>query len=155
MGLLTSSQNPNALEMANERLERTMRHFSKATLVNILALLGTFASPCWAQDKAEETRDPAGFSIAFEWNYSCPSSKGCAFNCPGAGGATHVTQLTIYLGKLRISENEKAFALFYEFSTAEFPRGNGFAINTGLNTLSCQVNGMNLDYSGPPKKAQY
>ena len=107
MGLLTSSQNPNALEMANGRLERTMRHFSKATLVNILALLGTFASPCWAQDKAEETRDPAGFSIAFEWNYSCPSSKGCAFNCPGAGGATHVTQLTIYLGKLRISENEK------------------------------------------------
>ena len=141
--------------MANERLERKMRQFCLAILVNILAVLVTFASPCWAQDTAEETRDPAGFSIAFEWNYSCPSSKGCAFNCPGAGGATHTTKLTIYLGKLRVSENEKAFALFYEFSTVEFPRGNGFAINTGLNTLSCQVNGMDLDYSGPPKKAQY
>jgi len=139
--------------MANKRLERKMRHLRIATLVSILGLLGTFAGPCWAQDSAEG--GPAGYNVAFEWNYSCPTSKGCAFNCPGAGGATHATKLTIYLGKLRVSENENAFALFYEFSTVEFPRGNGFAINTGLNTLSCQVNGMNLDYSGPPKKAQY
>ena len=65
--------------MASKRLERTMRHFGIA-LVNLLGLLGIFAGPCWAQGKAEETRDPAGYSIAFEWNYSCPSSKGCAFN---------------------------------------------------------------------------
>jgi hypothetical protein len=138
--------------MAMVRLERTMRPFSIPTLVGILGLLGTFAGPCWAQD---ETRDPAGYSVAFEWNYSCPSSRGCAFNCPGAGGAIHTTKLTIYLGKLRLGESENAFALFYEFSTVEIARGNGFAINTGLSSLSCQVNGMNLDYSGPPRKAQY
>jgi hypothetical protein len=138
--------------MATDHLERTMRLLSIATLVSILGLLGTFAGTCWAQD---ETREPAGFSVAFEWNYSCPSSRGCAFNCPGAGGAMHTTKLSIYLGKLRVSESENAFALFYEFSTVEFPRGNGFAISTGLNTLSCQVNGMSLDYSGPPRKAQY
>jgi hypothetical protein len=129
-----------------------MRPFRIATLATMLGVLGTFAGMCWAQD---ETRDPAAYSVAFEWNYSCPDNKGCAFKCRGAGEATHATKLTIYFGKLRMSESENAFALFYEFSTVEVPRGNGFAINTGLNTLSCQVNGMNLDYSGPPKKAQY
>jgi len=32
------------------------------------------------------------------------------------------------------------------------PRGNGFVINTGLSTLACQVNGMTLEYSGPPEQ---
>ena len=33
----------------------------------------------------------------------------------------------------------------------ENSRANGFSISTGLNTLSCQVNGLTLDYSGPPR----
>jgi len=33
----------------------------------------------------------------------------------------------------------------------EIQRGNGFSIDTGLGTLACQVNGMMLLYSGPPK----
>jgi hypothetical protein len=41
--------------------------------------------------------------------------------------------------------------LFYEFSTLVIPRANGFTIGAGLGTLSCQVNGMTLDYSGAPK----
>jgi hypothetical protein len=41
--------------------------------------------------------------------------------------------------------------VFYNFSTLEIPRANGFTLGTELNTLSCQVNGMILDYSGPPK----
>jgi len=44
---------------------------------------------------------------------------------------------------------EKAFGIFYEFSTIEIPRANGFSLTTGISTLSCQVSGMNLDYSGP------
>jgi hypothetical protein len=47
--------------------------------------------------------------------------------------------------------DENAYALFYDFSTVEFPRGNGFVVAAGLSSLSCQVNGMTLDYSGQPK----
>ena len=38
--------------------------------------------------------------------------------------------------------------MFYEFSTAQIPRANGFSLTTGISTISCQVNGMELDYSG-------
>jgi hypothetical protein len=54
---------------------------------------------------------------------------------------------------MRIGTDQNAFALFYDFSTVEFPRANGFVVATGLSSLSCQVNGMTLDYSGPPKSA--
>ena len=97
---------------------------------------------------------PTGSEILFQWSYSCPKGRGCTFSCPGRGGASHVTKLTIYLGKVRIGSDRTAIATFYEFSTVEIPHGNGFAIDTGLGTLSCQVNGMTLDYSGPPKSAQ-
>ena len=33
----------------------------------------------------------------------------------------------------------------------QIPRANGFSLTTGISTLSCQVNGMDLDYSGPRK----
>ena len=35
--------------------------------------------------------------------------------------------------------------------TVQIPRANGFSLTTGISTLSCQVNGMDLDYSGPRK----
>jgi hypothetical protein len=138
-----------------ERREQTMRDITAATLSGILGLLGVFASACWAEEKAEGPPDLESYSIVFQWNYSCPSSKGCSFTCPGTGAAAHTTKLAIYLGKLRVSDSESVFAIFYDYSTLEIPRGNGFSINTGLGTLSCQVNGMDLDYSGPSKKAQY
>jgi hypothetical protein len=134
-----------------------MRHFSAATLSGIILGVGAFGGACWAEEKAERPPDLESFggNTVFQWNYSCPSSQGCAFTCPGTGTAAHATKLTIYLGKLRLSDNESALALFYDYSTFEIPRGNGFSINTGLGTLSCQVSGMHLDYSGPPRKAQY
>jgi hypothetical protein len=46
---------------------------------------------------------------------------------------------------------ENAAGIFYEYSTVEIPRANGFNIITGISKLACQVNGMNLDYSGSPK----
>jgi hypothetical protein len=123
--------------------------------------------------QATEPVAPGSADADLEWIYSCPSSRGCAFNCPtGVGGATaatgetttatgrattpgtmaatHVTKLTIHLRRLRI-DNEQAQAIFYDYSTMEVPSGSGFAINTGLGALSCQVNGMTLDYFGPAK----
>jgi hypothetical protein len=92
---------------------------------------------------------PRGLDVASEWQYSCPSGKGCSFICAGSGGASNVTQLSIYLGTIPLGSTEHAFGVFYEFSTLQIPRANGFALTTGISTLSCQVNGMNLDYSGP------
>jgi hypothetical protein len=121
---------------------------------------------------------PGGSEIVFEWQYSCPTGKGCSFNCPGSGGGSNVTRsddasdvtrsngasnvtrsgggsnvtkLAIHLGTIPLRGTEKAFGIFYEFSTMEIPRANGFSLTTGISTLACQVSGMNLDYSGPPR----
>ena len=91
---------------------------------------------------------PKGFEVALEWQYSCPDGKGCSFNCPGSGGANNVTKLSIYLGSIPIGKIENSAGVFYEFTTTQIPRGNGFAVTTGISTLACQVQGMNLDYSG-------
>ena len=97
---------------------------------------------------------PGESEITFQWNYVCPLEKPCTFTCRGAGGgggSDHVTRLDIYLGTLPLSADQpRAAALFYDFSSREFPHSAGFAISTGINSLSCQINGMNLDYSGPP-----
>jgi len=92
---------------------------------------------------------PKGFEVALEWQYSCPEGKGCSFNCPGSGGASNVTTLSIYLGSIPIGKIENSAGVFYEFTTTQLPRGNGFAITTGISTLACQVQGMHLDHSGP------
>jgi hypothetical protein len=92
---------------------------------------------------------PSGLEIAFEWRYSCPNGRGCSFSCPRSGGGSNVTKLNIYLGAIPVGSTEHAAGVFYEFSTMEIPHANGFSITTGISTLSCQVQGMNLDYSGP------
>ena len=125
-----------------------------ATLVWLL-ISGPFSSAASAQAKTEHLPPyPAGSDITFQWNYSCPKGRGCTFSCPGRGGASHVTKLTIYLGRMPIGSTN-AVALFYEFSTVEIPRGNGFSIDTGLGTLTCQINGMTLEYSGSPKSGHF
>jgi hypothetical protein len=93
--------------------------------------------------------EASGLEVAFEWRYSCPNGKGCSFSCPGSGGASNVTKLSISLGKIPLGTTERAAGVFYEFSTMQVPSGNGFALTTGISTLSCQVQGMSLDYSGP------
>ena len=122
---------------------------ARKTFVAALLLLSGVSSDSLAQYKTALPY-PAESDITSQWTYSCPSSK-CAFSCPGAGGASHVTKLTIFMGRMRIGSDQNPFALFYEYSTKYIPRGNGFTIDTGLGTLACQVSGMKLDYSGPPK----
>jgi len=128
--------------------EEEMRRSLFATLA--MTLVGVAAASCPETQAAEPaTSGGRNADASFEWIYSCTNGKGCAFNCAGAGLATHVTKLTVQLRRLEIG-NENALALFYDYSTMEVPSGNGFSINTGLGTLSCQVNGMHLDYFGAP-----
>lgn len=86
----------------------------------------------------------------FQWDYSCPAGIGCSFACPG-GESSHVLKLSLYLGTVSFDGSENAPALFYEFVTREFPHASGFSISAKLSNLSCQINGMTLDYSGLPK----
>jgi hypothetical protein len=59
------------------------------------------------------------------------------------------------LGTFHLGGTHDVVGIFYEFSTVEIPRANGFSITTGINRLSCQVSGMHLDYSGPPKDRSF
>ncbi len=94
---------------------------------------------------------PSGSEVAFQWQYSCTDARSCSFNCSGTGGANNVKKLSIRLMTIAFGAKTAA-GIFYEYSTLEIPRANGFTITTGISTLACQVNGMNLDYSGQPKK---
>jgi hypothetical protein len=141
------------------RQRRFSANWSRALLLGTL-LFATLNSPR-AQDTGAlptvktNPSYPAEAEITFQWNYVCPIERPCTFLCRGAGGgggSDHVTRLDIYLGTLPLSGDQpRAAAIFYYFSSREFPHSAGFAISTGINSLSCQINGMNLDYSGPPK----
>jgi hypothetical protein len=126
-----------------------------------MVLASASLSVSWAQDKVQ-TPAPvppvlAGAEITSQLNYSCPNNTACSFVCPGGigGGADHVTKLTIYLGTMSLGNDQNAPALFYDFSTRERANSSGFSISTGLSTLSCQVNGLRLDYIGRlPRRRQ-
>ena len=126
---------------------RASKSFNALVLGGALLVGGPLVESLHAQGPL----DLGGSEIAFEWQYSCPGGKGCSFNCRGSGGGSNVTKLAIHLGTIPLRGTEKAFGIFYEFSTVEIPRVNGFSLTTGISTLSCQVSGMNLDYSGAPK----
>jgi hypothetical protein len=123
-------------------------------MTTTLLFASPFVSGSWAQDRAQPpTAVPpylSGAEITSQFNYSCPSNTACSFICPGAvgGGADHVTKLTIYLGTMTLGNDQNAPALFYDFSTRERPNSSGFSISAGLSSLSCQVNGLKLDYVG-------
>jgi hypothetical protein len=107
----------------------------------------------WAQDKTEPLRTGPPFPFSkttFQWDYSCPATIACSFICPG-GEAAQVLKLSLYLGTVPFDGGQNAPAVFYEFTTRELPHASGFGISAGLTNLSCQVNGMTLDYSGSPK----
>ncbi len=107
----------------------------------------------WAQDKTEPLRTGPPFPFSkttFQWDYSCPATTACSFICPG-GEASQVVKLSLYLGTVAFDGGQNAPAVFYQFVTRELPHASGFGISAGLTNLSCQVNGMTLDYSGSPK----
>jgi hypothetical protein len=130
----------------------TSKSFHALILGAALLFGGSGVASLQAQDGkrlGSGQRYPSGLDVAFEWRYSCPGGRGCSFSCPGSGGASSVTRLVMYLGAVPVGSTEHATGVFYEFSTLQIPRSNGFVLTTGLGRLSCQVQGMNLDYSGP------
>jgi hypothetical protein len=135
-------------------MRRVHTSFHALVLGSMLLVGGPLVQSAGAQDgkRAADAPPPLGASeVAFEWQYSCTDGKACSFTCPGSGGASNVTKLTLQLGSIPLGGDQKAFGVFYKFSTMQIPRANGFSITTGISTLSCQVNGMDLDYSGPRK----
>jgi hypothetical protein len=134
-------------------MRKANKSFRALVLSWVLLVGGPLMQSASAQDgKRAEDGAPLGASeVAFEWQYSCTGGKACSFTCPGSGGASNVTALTLQLGTIPLSGNQRAFGIFYKFSTVQIPRANGFSLTTGISTLSCQVNGMDLDYSGPRK----
>jgi len=131
-----------------------MRYELFLRTISTLLFASPFLGVSWAQDKTEPPNPVppfmTGAEITSQLNYSCPSNTACSFICPGGvgGGADHVTKLTIYLGTMALGNDQNAPALFYDFSTRERPNSSGFSISAGLSTLSCQVNGLKLDYVG-------
>ena len=126
---------------------------SRALFLGTLLFAGSFLNMSWAQNKTEPTQTRLSFPFTkttFQWEYSCPGGVACSFICPGGEG-TQVIKLSLYLGTVSFDGSQNAPAVFYEFNTRAFPHASGFSISTGLSSLSCQVNGMRLDYSGPPK----
>ena len=117
------------------------------------ALVNPFKSQYKIGSSSSGQAYPAGSDVTYQWDYSCPSSAECSFSC-GSGGASHVIKLGIYLGVMPVGSDQKNSTLFYEFTTRELRRGSGFSVNAGLSTLQCQVNGLTVDYSGPPRDAR-
>jgi hypothetical protein len=112
-----------------------------------MLIAGVLSSPLGAQSPS------VGPDITYQWDYSCPSGGDCSFSC-GNGGSSHVTKLGIYLGAIPVGTDQKNSTLFYEFTTRQLRQGSGFNINAGLNKLQCQVNGLTVDYAGPPRTAR-
>ncbi len=136
------------------RMYRTSKSFHALALGWIVLVGGSLGQSVSAQD-GKRSEDPrlGASEVAFEWQYSCTGGKACSFTCPGSGGASSVNKLTLQLGSIALGGDQRAFGVFYQFSTAQIPQANGFSLTTGISTLSCQVNGMDLDYSGPRKSA--
>jgi hypothetical protein len=133
----------------------TSKSFLGLVLTSVLLSGGPFAGSLRAEDakKAEAGRAyPNGAAVVFEWQYSCAGGRACSFTCPGSGGAANnVTKLSMRLMTIPLGATNAA-GIFYDYSTVEIPRANGFSIAAGLSTLSCQVLGMTLDYSGSPRQ---
>lgn len=131
---------------------------SKLTLIcTTLSSVALFMCSAWAEDRVPAAVPvppnlayPNGSEITFQWTYSCHDNH-CTFNCGLSENS--VSALTIYLGVVPLGNDQKTPALFYFYSTPTIFRNNGFRILSGpYASLSCEVNGMILDYSGPPKE---
>ena len=107
----------------------------QALVLGLILLVGAPLVPSANAQDAKRSADApphlGASEVAFEWQYSCNDGKACSFTCPGSGGASNVTKLTLQLGSIPLGGDQKAFGIFYKFSTVQIPRANGFSITTG------------------------
>ena len=97
---------------------RVFRSFQSLVLGCVMLISGALVQSLSAQEgKHSDTPYLGASEVAFEWQYSCINGKACSFNCPGSGGASNVTKLTLQLGSIPLGGDQKAFGVFYKFST--------------------------------------
>jgi hypothetical protein len=97
---------------------------------------------------------PSTFKPSFQWSYVCPrenAAAGCSLACVPNAAISSVVAAQIWLGTNDLG-NASMPAIYYYFiyfNGRERLAGAGFAHST--RNLSCQVVGMKVSYSGPPK----
>jgi len=129
---------------------------SKSVLICAIFLTASGCpQPAWSQGKIDAPSPvppnftfPPGMEVTYQWNYTCRTGKPCAFTC---GATNNVKTLALYMGTMPVGDNQRNPAIFYFYSTTTVPQNEGFQISGGpASTLSCNVSGMTLDYSGVP-----
>jgi len=97
---------------------------------------------------------PTTFKPSFQWNYVCPRetpSAGCSLRCLPSVSISSVLTAQVWLGTNDLG-TESIPTVYYHFIYHNGKvrlTGSGFAHST--RTLSCQVVGLRVSYSGPPK----
>jgi hypothetical protein len=97
---------------------------------------------------------PSTFKPSFQWNYVCPrenAAAGCSLACPPNAAIGSVVAAQIWLGTNDVGNPSipATYYYFVYFNGREKLVGAGFVHST--RTLSCQVVGLKVSYSGPPK----
>ena len=97
---------------------------------------------------------PSAFKPSFQWNYVCPrenAAAGCSLACPPNAAIGSVVAAQIWLGTNDFGNTSipAVYYYFVYFNGREKLVGAGFTHST--RNLSCQVVGLNVSYSGPPK----
>jgi hypothetical protein len=97
---------------------------------------------------------PSTFKPSFQWNYVCPrenAAAGCSLSCPPNAAIGSVVAAQIWLGTNDLGNTSipAVYYYFVYFNGREKLVGAGFAQST--RNLACQVVGLKVSYSGPPK----
>ena len=102
-------------------MRRIHTTFQRLVLSSTLLVAGPLLHSVSAQDmKRSEESAPGASDVTFEWQYSCPSGKACSFTCPGSGGASNVTKLTLQLGASLLAATKEPSAYFISFRPCKF-----------------------------------
>ena len=141
-------------------------HLLRFCVLLLLSVTGSWLAPsALAQDRPASNPPsllpeppnqpfPSTFKPSFQWSYVCPrenASAGCSFACLPNAAISSVMAVQIWLGTNDLG-NAPIPAIYYYFAYfngREKLVGAGFAHST--RNLSCQVVGLTVSYSGPPK----
>jgi len=138
-------------------------HWSRFCVLLLLAVtVGWSAASALAQDRPVTNPSllpeppnqafPSTFKPSFQWNYVCSrDNAGCSLACPPNAAIGSVVAAQIWLGTNDLGNGlvPAIYYYFIYFNGRERMTGAGFAHST--RNLSCQIVGLKVSYSGPPK----